>query len=278
MKPHYPRLFASERVPNRGLSEHEHDLTLLIPAYNEEQRLPRTLAAAKIFLDDWGIDYRVVVIDNGSKDNTRRIADRFGDRFSTILQPLSGKGAAVRKGMLQATGSVVAFTDADLPYDLAALRHGVELVESGKCEVAFGARDVAGASVAVQRRWLRTIASAVFRSIVRRLVSKNITDTQCGLKIFSRAAAAQVFSRTTINGFAFDAEVVFLTRRLRLDQACIPVRLINEDGSTLSLTRHALPMLLDVLKIRWRELAGEYQWDVPGTALPEPAIAPQRAA
>ena len=277
MKPQYPRLFASEPIAP-ALAKHDHELTLLIPAYNEEQRLPRTLAAAKSFLDDWGIDYRVVVIDNGSKDNTGRLTDDLGDRFSTIPQPISGKGAAIRKGMLQATGAVVAFTDADLPYDLQALRQGFELVHSGNYDVVFGARDVAGASVAVQRRWLRTIASAVFRSIVRRLVSRNITDTQCGLKIFSQAAATQVFSRTTINGFAFDAEVVFLARRLRLSQSCVPVRLINEDGSTLSLTRHAIPMLLDVLKIRWQEFAGDYQWGIPETTLPEPTVAPQRAA
>ena len=266
MKPKYPRLFASEHVSNLRRVERDHELTLIIPAYNEGQRLPRTLAAVKEFLDDWGIDYRVVVVDNGSQDNTGSLTNAFDDRFSTIQQPVSGKGAAVRKGMLDATGSVVAFTDADLPYDLGALRQGVELVASGKCDVVFGARDVAGASVAVQRRWLRKIASFVFRGIVRRLVSREIADTQCGLKIFSRTAAAEVFSRTTIDGFAFDAEVVFLARRLRLSQACVPVRLINEDGSTLSLTRHALPMLIDVLKIRWQAAAGEYQQPLPEVA------------
>ena len=253
MKPQYPRLYSAEHGSNGGLANYDHELTLIIPAYNEGQRLPRTLAAAKIFLDDWGIDYRVVVVDNGSKDQTGVITDSFDERFTTIPQPVSGKGAAVRKAMLLATGSVVAFTDADLPYELDALRRGYELVENGQHDVVFGARDVAGASVAVKRRLLRTIASSVFRGIVRRLISRTITDTQCGLKIFSRAAANQVFSRTTIDGFAFDAEVVFLARRLRLSLSCVPVRLINEDGSTLSLTRHALPMLMDVLKIRWQE-------------------------
>ena len=153
-----------------------------------------------------------------------------------------------------------------------------ELVENGQHDVVFGARDVAGASVAVKRRLLRTIASSVFRGIVRRLISRTITDTQCGLKIFSRAAANQVFSRTTIDGFAFDAEVVFLARRLRLSLSCVPVRLINEDGSTLSLTRHALPMLMDVLKIRWQEFVGNYQWEAPEVVPSKPAVAPQRAA
>ena len=278
MKPRYPRLFSARHDSIQCQAEHEEALTLIIPAYNEEKRLPRTLAAAKNFLDDWGIEYRVVVVDNGSKDKTGSVTDAFGDRFSTIPQPLCGKGAAVRKGMLEATGSVVAFTDADLPYDLEALRRGFDLVKNGECEVVFGARDIAGASVAVQRRWLRTVASFVFRGIVRRLISRTITDTQCGLKIFSRTAAAEVFSRTTINSFAFDAEVVFLSRRLGLAQSCVPVRLIHEDGSTLSLTRHALPMLIDVLKIRWQELAGKYRQPVIDIPETEPAVALPRAA
>lgn len=262
MRTIYPRVLTPESAANCPPKNSDHDLTLIIPAFNEERRLPATLVAVRDFLNDWGIDYRVVVVDNGSSDNTCHLTNNFDDRFSTILQPLSGKGAAVRKGMLLATGSIVAFTDADLPYDLAALRRGVELVNGGQCEIAFGARDVAGASVAVKRRWLRTIASSVFRGIVRRLVSRKITDTQCGLKIFSRGAAIEVFSRAKINGFAFDAEVVFLSRRLGFKHSCVPVRLINEEGSTLSLTRHALPMLIDVLKIRWQELSGDYRQDV----------------
>ena len=278
MKPFNPRLVYSDHVSSRRRAETDHDLTLVIPAYNEERRLPRTLAAAKEFLDDWGIDYRVVVVDNGSTDKTGSLTDEFDDRFYTIHQPLSGKGAAVRRGMLRAKGSVVAFTDADLPYDLQALRQGFERVDGGECEVIFGARDVAGASVAVQRRWLRKLASSVFRGIVRHLISRTITDTQCGLKIFSRKAANQVFSRTTINGFAFDAEVVFLARQMNLRQECVPVKLVNEDGSTLSLTRHALPMLLDVLRVRWQSLSGEYRPNFPTLAQPEPAVAQRRAA
>lgn len=277
------RLFDPQRISSRPAVHRrravpDHELTLVIPAYNEEQRLPRTLSAVREFLDDWGIDYRVVVVDNGSSDKTASLTDELDDRFSTLRQPISGKGAAVRSGMLQATGAAVAFTDADLPYDLSALRRGFELVERGDCDVVFGARDVEGASVAVQRRWLRTVASSVFRGIVRRLISRQITDTQCGLKIFSSAAAGQVFSRTTINGFAFDAEVVFLAQRMKLRQACVPVRLINEDGSTLSLTRHALPMLIDVLRIRWQALADEYRPEDPELVQPEPVVAQKRAA
>jgi dolichyl-phosphate beta-glucosyltransferase len=106
------------RAPN-------HDLTLVIPAYNEETRLPRTLRQLREYLDQWGINYRVVVADDGSRDGTASVATEFGPRFSTLSLPQNrGKGAAVRAAMLSASGCVAAFTDADLPYALESLRAG----------------------------------------------------------------------------------------------------------------------------------------------------------
>jgi len=236
-------------------SEHrrvDHELTLIIPARNEEHRLLRTLTSVKQFLDQWGIDYRVVVIDNASRDNTGRMTDAFGDAFSTIAQPRKGKGAAVRTGMLCATGAVVAFTDADLPYDLEALRQGYDWIRGGQCSVVFGARDIAESRLAVPRRGLRALASSVFREIARRRVSPDVTDTQCGFKMFSHVAARQVFSRVSVDGFAFDAEVIWLARALALRHARVPVRLINDTGSTVVLWRDAWPMFRDVLRIHWR--------------------------
>ena len=119
---------------------------------------------------------------------------------------------------------------------------------------------------------LRTVAHFVFRTIVRMLISWKVTDTQCGLKVFSRRAALEIFSRTKIDGFAFDTEVVYLTRRLKLNYLRIPVTLINEYASTISLTRHALPMLLDVFALRWRAAHGAY--DLQPVELPGPVKKP----
>ncbi|HLQ44884.1 MAG TPA: glycosyltransferase [Planctomycetaceae bacterium] len=241
------------------LAPADHDLTVVVPAFNEELRLPATLTQLKSSLDDWGINYRVLVVNDGSGDRTAELADGFGPRFSTLNLPRQrGKGAAVRAGMLQATGRIVAFTDADLPFELTALRSGYDLIARQQCEVVFGARDLHGSASVVRRRLLRTVASEVFRQIVKRLISREVTDTQCGLKIFRRTAAHEIFSRTTIDGFAFDTEVVFLTRRLRIPFRRIPVVLINEYSSTLSLARQALPMLLDVLRVRRRVLKDAY--------------------
>lgn len=258
----------------------DHDLTVVVPAYNEESRLPATLDGLESYFERLRVDYQILVIDDGSRDRTARLTEGRSSRFRTISQPNRGKGAAIRNGMLNATGRVVAFTDADLPYDLDGLKNAYEAVASGACEVVFGARDLRESEVRAQRRLARTLASNVFRSVVRFLVSRSVSDTQCGLKAFSRRAALELFTRTTIDGFAFDAEVVYLTHRLRLPFQKVPVTLINEYASTISLTRHALPMLLDVLRVRRRAWNGEYALgdEAPAITILAPSPTPSRAA
>lgn len=279
---HQPFSAPDARGPHaaeRRFRASDHDLTIVVPAYNEEQRLPAALDGLSDYLDGWGVDYRVLVVDDGSRDGTGRLTDGRGPRYSTISQSNRGKGAAVRNGMCRATGRVVAFTDADLPYHLDAVQVAFGAIRAGECEVAFGARDLRESAVLAPRRLARTLATHVFRGIVRQLVSRQITDTQCGLKVFSRRAALEIFTRTTIDGFAFDAEVVYLTHRLGLPFRRVPVTLVNEYASTISLARHALPMLLDVLKVRARAWQGEYQLDSANPIVLEPAPAdPGKAA
>ena len=242
---------AALTLPHPGQADHE--FSLVIPAYNEENRLPWTLGEVRRFLDASGIDYRVLVADDGSTDRTATLAGAMGPRFSTVSLPQNrGKGAAVRNAMLRASGRVVAFTDADLPFDLGALRDGFERIRAGHCQVVFGARDIRESLNLAPRHLTRRLASFAFRKIVSRLVSREVTDTQCGLKLFSRRAALEIFSRATLDGFAFDAEVVLLTHLLKIPFHRVPVTLVNEYNSTLRLWRHALPMLLDVLWIRAR--------------------------
>jgi dolichyl-phosphate beta-glucosyltransferase len=235
----------------------DHDLTVVIPAYNEEKRLPWTLEQLTDYLSTWGIDYRVLVADDGSADSTASLSKKFGPRCSTMsMARQGGKGRAVRCAMIRATGRIVAFTDADLPFDLGALRRGYEMLDRGACRVVFGARDLAESSSQVKRHLMRTLATHIFRGIVKILISSPVADTQCGLKLFERRAALEIFSRTRIDGFAFDAEVVQLTHRLGFAFERIPVTLINDYDTTISLRRNALPMLADVFGLWWRTHLG----------------------
>ena len=259
------RVDAKHEFPRRMLAvaPADHDLTVIIPAFNEEGRLPATLEQLIAYLDTWGVDYRVLVADDGSSDRTATLTDDRGPRCSTVrLIPQGGKGRAVRTAMLQGTGRVLAFTDADLPFDLTALREGYAAIAAGDCDVVFGARDLETSVSVAQRRLSRHVATLVFRQVVKHLVSHEVTDTQCGLKLFSRRAALDIFSRTTIDGFAFDAEVVMLTHHLDLAFQRVPVKLLNEYSSTLSVWRSALPMLLDVLKLTLRRRFGG-GWPAP---------------
>ena len=251
----------------------DHDLTVIIPAYNEEKRLPWTLAQLTVFLSRWGVDYRVLVADDGSTDRTAELTRDLGPRCSTIrLSPQGGKGRAIRTAMLRATGRVLAFTDADLPFRLTALQQGYEWIRRNQCEAVFGARDIEGSEHLAPRRPLRRLATFAFREVVRRLVSHEVTDTQCGLKLFSRRAALEIFSRSTLDGFAFDAEIVLLTHQLDLPFRRVPVVLVNEFSSTLSLRRNALPMLADVVRLRLRARAGQ------GAPAPRFALMPSEIA
>ena len=241
----------------------DHDLTLVIPAYNEESRLPKTLSDTAEFLDSWGIDYRVIVVDDGSKDATSTWTDAYGSRFSTIRQENGGKGSAVRRGLLAATGRVVAFTDADLPFELGALQNAYDKIDSGTADFVCGSRDMVGSKSLVKRSIWRIVASLTFRSIVTLLVSRQVRDTQCGLKVFERKAARAIFTRAIVDGFAFDTEAVFLAHRLNLKIQKVPVTLVNEDNTTISLSRNAIPMLFTVFMLRIRAIRGEFNFNQP---------------
>jgi dolichyl-phosphate beta-glucosyltransferase len=243
---------AADRVARSGaVAPTDHELTVVIPAYNEQARLPRSLRVLAEFLATTGIDYRVLVADDGSRDATPHLTAGLGPRFSTVsLGRHAGKGSAVRNAMLLATGQVVGFTDADLPYELTALAQGYDWIREDRCEVALGHRT--NTALAVERRPTRIMASRAFHAAVKRLVCNDRIDTQCGLKLFSRRAAVEIFSRAKVDGFAFDAEVVMLAMRLGLSYRRLPATLVNDQGSTVSIVRDALPMLWDVVKARLR--------------------------
>jgi glycosyltransferase involved in cell wall biosynthesis len=231
-------------------------LTLVFPCYNEAERLPQTLAAYLAELPQQPGAVEVLVVNDGSTDQTFAVAQAIAaqdDRVRIIRsQPNHGKGFAVRTGVLQAVGELIVFTDADGSYG----PHEVARVAAALTDapVAIGSRPAGWATGPPARR----LASRLFNRAIQALLGLPFRDTQCGLKGFRRQAALELFGRARLDGFAFDVEVLFLARRLGLAVNEIPVRAEERDGSKVQLAIDALGMLADVLRVRRWALSGGY--------------------
>jgi dolichyl-phosphate beta-glucosyltransferase len=222
-------------------------LTVLLPCYNEAQRLPGTLQALLAHLSAAPGEVEVLVVDDGSTDATVSMAEATAaaDRRLRVLSygPNRGKGFAVRTGMLAAQGELVVFTDADGSYRPSDLDRIVAALD--RAPVAIGTR-AGDASGPVARR----AASRVFNLAIRGAVGLPFGDTQSGLKGFRRAAAQQIFSQARVDGFAFDVEVLWLARQLGLEVAEVHVQAMERQGSKVQMVADALAMLGEVWTVR----------------------------
>jgi len=240
-------------------------LSLIVPCYNEAERLPRTLARYLAALSQRPGEVEVLVVDDGSTDQTVAVASAVAATDTRVrvigTQPNRGKGFVVRTGVLAAEGQCIVFTDADGSYGPGEVDSVVAALADAP--VAIGSRDVGAASGPLARR----LASRHFNHAIRALLGLPFRDTQCGLKGFRRQAALEVFGRARVDGFAFDAEVLFLARRLGLPINQVPVRAEQRDGSKVQLAVDALRMLRDVLTVSRSAATGIY--DLPDRAVPE---------
>jgi dolichyl-phosphate beta-glucosyltransferase len=222
-------------------------LTVILPCYNEAERLPGTLRALLAHLSAVPGEVEVLVVDDGSTDATVEVAEAVAavDRRVRVLsyRPNRGKGFAVRTGMLAAEGERIVFTDADGSYGPSDLDRIVAAL--ARAPVAIGAR-AGGTSGPVARR----AASRVFNLAIRGALGLSFGDTQSGLKGFRWAAAQQIFSRARVDGFAFDVEVLWLARQLHLEVAEVHVQALERQGSKVQMVADALEMLGEVWAVR----------------------------
>jgi len=228
-------------------------LSIVIPAYREEKRLPPTLAKIAEYLSAHpGLALEVVVVDDGSPDRTAAVAEEAGRDLGLSLRVVRfpenrGKGAAARAGALAAEGTLVLVSDADLSTPIAEW----EKLRNAGSDVAIGSRAGDESLVKVAQSPYRRLAGKIFNQLVRLVALPGISDTQCGFKLFTRAAAQEVFARTTIDRFAWDVEALLLARRLGFSIAEVPVLWFNEEDSRVSLGG-GVQAYLDVLRIRGR--------------------------
>ncbi|KKU93445.1 MAG: hypothetical protein UY53_C0012G0023 [Parcubacteria group bacterium GW2011_GWA2_50_10] len=236
-------------------------LSVVIPAYNEEKRLPKTLRAAHDYLSRQGYAYEILVVSDGSKDRTREVVEEMTKEIPHLRvmgeQENHGKGYSVRQGMLAAQGEFRLFMDADNATSVDQVEKMWPELARGY-EVIIGSRDIAGANIAVPQPWWRRRLGDVFNLIVQILSGLwGIWDTQCGFKGFSAKAAEGIFSRAVVNAWAFDVEVLVIAKKLGYAIREVPVRWMNDPSSKVKFSGMA-KMLLEVLQISIHNLIGKY--------------------
>ncbi len=231
--------------------------SVVVPAYNEARRLPRTLAAWTEFFAAQQYEAELIVVDDGSRDDTSAVAQaQLGVRVITLPHN-RGKGAAVRTGMLGARGRYSFYADADMNVSPRHLNQALRLFETTLCDVVVGSRKLS-AYAQQERNLARLLAGGLVQVTRRTLVLPVIRDTQCGFKGFRHGIAQAVFARARIDSFAFDIEALFLARRLGCAIVEMPVDTTYQAESTFDLARHLRPFLADIVRIRTNALRGAY--------------------
>ncbi len=242
------------------MSAPEPALTIVIPAYNEERRLPPTLEKIRAWIAQKGIAAEVLVVDDGSTDGTARVVEDHKSSFASI-RVLSngrnfGKGYSVRHGMREARGRMGLFTDADLSAPIEEADKLLAALESA--DVAFGSRALDRRLIFVHQSRLRELAGILFNKMVQLVLWIPFVDTQCGFKAFRMERARILFEQQRIERFGFDPELLYLARRHGLRAVEIPVRWAHHPETKVHVYRDSFLMLVDLLAVRWNALCGRY--------------------
>ena len=262
-------------------------LSVIIPAFNEAVRLPRTLSAVHAFLCEQGQDGELLVVDDGSTDDTAALVTRFADArpptetgnanvaVCLLRSPANrGKGHAVRTGMLAAGGALRLFCDADLATPMSEYAALLAAMRTENAQVAIGSRPLRQSELLVHQPLYRELLGRGFNRMVQMMGVPGIMDTQCGFKLWTADAAQSVFSRCRLDGFAFDVEALYVARKLGFRIAEVPVRWAHQPGSKVSVVRDGGRMILDMARVR--RLHAGLAPTATFTAPPQPSATPPR--
>lgn len=238
--------------------------SIVVPAYNERARIGKTLEQIVEHLREQKWSAEIVVVDDGSRDDTFQVVSDFSSRnpeVRIIQNPGNqGKGYAVRNGMLNARGEVLLFTDADLSSPISEATKLFEALEKG-ADVAIGSRWLDPSLQFVRQSLKRQALSRIYNLFLRVVLTFPYRDTQCGFKAFTRAAAEKIFPQQRITRWGFDPEILFLAHRMGLKVMEVPVRWGHDDRSKIHPIRDGLRMASDALRTRWFAITGKYQSD-----------------
>lgn len=237
-------------------------LSIVIPVYNEALRIEATLEKVSQYLTSRNYAGELIVVDDGSTDLTAEILRAAEARHHLIRtlrnEPNRGKGFSVRRGVLEAQGELVLFTDADLSAPIEEANKLLAALESTGADAAVGSRALKRRLIGIHQPWYRETAGRAFNFLVRFFTGLKIHDTQCGLKLFRRASTRRAFERMRVPGFGFDPELLFLIERFGGKVAEVPVRWDDNPATKVRFLRDATRMFLDLVALRWRAATGKY--------------------
>jgi dolichyl-phosphate beta-glucosyltransferase len=234
-------------------------LSIIIPAHNEERRLPSTLEQTQTFLQSQTYPAEVLIVENGSLDRTYQIAREFADehpQFRVLRETARGKGLAVRLGMLEATGAYRFMCDADLSMPLTEINRFIPPGLTG-FDIAIASREAPGA-VRYNEPPYRHLGGRLINTMIRLLALPGLNDTQCGFKCFRAEVAEDLFRHQTLTGWSFDIELLFIARQRAYKVIEIPIPWYFNPDSKLSAVQDAIKMGSDIFSIRMKAARGEY--------------------
>ncbi len=228
-------------------------ISIVIPAYNEAERIGPTIETIQDYFSKKNQSFDILVVNDGSRDNTGNIVvNRAKERRDVTLLESSvnqGKGASVKRGIIQAASDLILLTDADLSTPIEEFEKLVPWIQNGY-DIVIGSRGMKKSEIVLKQPWHRRIMGKVFNLLVRILILNDFTDTQCGFKLFSRQAAKRIFRASRIDGFAFDVEVLFIAKKMGYKTMEVPVKWIDSPHSKINPLRDPVKMLLDLLRIK----------------------------
>jgi len=235
--------------------------SIIIPAYNESGRIRPTLDELVRYSREHNWDVEILVVDDGSRDDTAQIVLDYGKshpQIRLVRNPGNrGKGFSVKNGMLHAQGEICLFTDADLSSPVGEALHLLDAIASG-ADIAIGSRWLKAELQTERQPLYRQLFGRIFNLVLRVILGLNFADTQCGFKAFRREAVQQIFPLQRIERWGFDPEILFLARRAGLVVKEVPVVWAHSEGTRLHPFRDGFRMFVEVLRIRWYSISGAY--------------------
>jgi dolichyl-phosphate beta-glucosyltransferase len=238
------------------------DVTVVIPAFNEQMRLPKTLKYIGEYFAEQGYLYEIIVVDDGSSDKTGLVVRQMSNELNNIVLLSNdmnmGKGYSVKRGMMKAKGHFVIFSDADLSTPIEEANELMRWVGNGY-DIAIASRGLKESDIRIHQPFYREYMGKTFNVLVRLFMMRGIKDTQCGFKCFKREVVKDIFPKQKLRHFSFDVEILHIARKQGFSIKEVPVAWFNESNSRVNAFTDSAQMLFDLLKIKYFEIRGEYE-------------------